>query len=339
MHRDANLTVPTAAVWKIPKPISTDSVRVDDDTVIVLRRHGNPAGPRLVLTHGNGLAIDLYYPFWSLLADDFDLVVYDLRNHGWNEVGALEGHSFQAFARDHDRISEAIVSLYGEKPTVGVFHSISALAALHLPSRGSRYSALVLFTPPMCNTGPRYGDFELLCKRTADMLRVRTPWFQAMEELADLHTYLHYFQLAVPGVYELVARTTLRESRTGLGYELRCPREYEAQIWDDAPGPAVSVDFGSLQCPTKIIASDPALEPDRPTFDYSDANAAGVAHEFMPGASHFLQLEKPEECAAAMLQFLEQHDIVEKKPVRPEPVEGQCSSGVDSQPLSARSPT
>ena len=317
---------------------------MDDDTSIVLRRHGNPAGPRLVLTHGNGLAIDLYYPFWSLLADDFDLVVYDLRNHGWNEVGTLDNHHFDAFARDHDRISEAIALLYGEKPAVGVFHSISALAALHMPSRGSNYSALVLFTPPLCNTGPRYGGFELLCRHTADMLRVRTPWFQTREELAELHTYLHYFQLAVPGVYELVARTTLRESRTGLGYELRCPREYEAQIWDDAPVPAVSVDFGSLRCPIKIIASDPALDPDRPPLDYSNATAVGVDHEFMPGASHFLQLEKPEECVAKMLKFLERHGFVDKKPVRPELVEepalslpkGQCSSGVDPGPLRSR---
>ena len=302
---------------------------MDDGASIVLRRHGNPDGPRLIMSHGNGLAIDLYYPFWSLLVADFDLVVYDLRNHGWNDVGALEDHHFDAFPRDHDRISEAIALLYGEKSAVGVFHSISALAALHLPSRGSNYSALVLFTPPMCNTGPRYGDFELLCRRTADMLRVRTPWFQAREELADLHTYLHYFQLAVPGVYELVARTTLRESRTGMGYELRCPREYEAQIWDDAPIPAVSVDFGSLRCPAKIIASDPTLDPDRPPFDYTDAGAAGVDHEFMPGASHFLQLEKPEECAARMLEFLERHGIVEKKQGSPWPAyaaSGPCQS-------------
>ena len=54
---------PLKAVWEIPEPLSTDGVRVDDDTVIVLRRHGNPEGPRLVLSHGNGLAIDLYYPF------------------------------------------------------------------------------------------------------------------------------------------------------------------------------------------------------------------------------------------------------------------------------------
>ena len=312
---------------------------MDGDAVIVLRRHGNPAGPRLVLSHGNGLAIDLYYPFWSLLADDFDLVVYDLRNHGWNDVGALDDHRVQAFARDHDRISEAIDSLYGEKPTVGVFHSISALAALHLPSRGNRYSALVLFTPPLCNRGPGYREFELLCKHTGDMLRNRTIRFQTREELSELHTYLPYFQRAVPGVLELVARTTLREAEAGQGYELRCPREYEAQIWDEASGPAASVDFGSLRCPTKIIRSDPALDPDRPTFDYRDADAAGVEHELLPDTTHFLQLEKPQECVAMMLRFLVQLGIVEKRPVRPEPVEGQCSSGAETEPLRSGSTT
>ena len=304
------MTVPPPAIWQIPEPLSTDSVKVDDGAVIVLRRHGNPAGPRLVLSHGNGLAIDLYYPFWSLLAAGFDLVVHDLRNHGWNKVGPLENHTLDAFSRDHDTIFEAIASLYGEKPAAGVFHSISALAALHLPSRGSRYSAMVLFTPPLCNTGAsRYREFELRAIRTGDMLGRRAPWFRAREELAEIHTCLPYFQRAVPGVFDLVARTTLREAGSGRGYELRCPREYEAKIWYEVSEPAVSVDFGSLQCPTKIIASDPSLDPDRPNFDCSEA--AGIEHEFLPGTTHFLQLEKPEECAAAMLDFLCRQGFVE----------------------------
>ena len=303
------MTVPAPAVWEIPEPLSTDSVKVDDDATIVLRRHGNPAGPRLVLCHGNGLATDLYYPFWSLLAADFDLVVHDLRNHGWNEVGALENHRFDAFSRDHDRIFAAIGRLYGEKPTAAVFHSISALAGLHLPSRGGNYSAMVLFAPPLCNRGPRYGEFELIAVRTGDMLMRRAPWFRAREELAELHTNLHYFERAVPGVFDLVARTTLRESATGQGYELRCPREYEAKIWYEASQPAVSVDFGSLRCPTRIVPSDPAMDPNRPKFDFS--GAAGVEHEFVPGTTHFLQLEKPEKCAAVMLDFLSRQGFVE----------------------------
>ncbi len=296
------MTGPLAAVWEIPEPLSTFDVQVDDDTVIVVRRHGNPDGPRLVLSHGNGLAIDLYYPFWSLLSSDFDLVVHDLRNHGWNTVSTREGHSVGAFARDHDRVFEAIDSHYGEKPTVGVFHSISALASLHTPSRGGNYSALALFAPPLCNTGPKYDDFELRAKRTADMLRLRTQWFRRREELADLHTNLPYFHRSVPGVFELVARTTLRESVTGRGFELRCPFEYEAQIWDHVSKYAVSVDFAALRCPVKFVSSDPAT-PDlnAPTFDYA---GSGVDHEVVRGTTHFLQLEKPEECAAVLRRFL-----------------------------------
>ena len=72
------------AKWEVPEPLATYQAPVDADTVITLRRHGNPDGPRLVMSHGNGLAIDLYYPFWSLLMDEYDIFMYDLRNHGWN---------------------------------------------------------------------------------------------------------------------------------------------------------------------------------------------------------------------------------------------------------------
>ena len=58
-----------------------------DGASITLRRHGNPTGPRIMFSHGNGLATDLYYPMWRLLMDRFDLVLWDLRNHGWNPVG------------------------------------------------------------------------------------------------------------------------------------------------------------------------------------------------------------------------------------------------------------
>ena len=34
---------------------------------IRVRRHGNPAGMRLMVTHGNGFAADAYLPFWQQL--------------------------------------------------------------------------------------------------------------------------------------------------------------------------------------------------------------------------------------------------------------------------------
>ena len=47
-------------VWEIPQPVSTCEVDLGDGTVTVLRRYGNADGRRLILSHGNGLAIDLY---------------------------------------------------------------------------------------------------------------------------------------------------------------------------------------------------------------------------------------------------------------------------------------
>ena len=292
-------------VWMLPEPISVREVQVDADTRIFLRRHGNPDGPRLVLSHGSGLAVDLYYPFWSLLADDFDLIVYDLRSHGWNDVGALEKHNIPTLVSDHDRILDAIDEEYGEKTQVGAFHSVSALVSLLSPIRGGRYSALVLFDPPLCKPGRSHRDFEEAAVRTAGLIRRRTERFRRREDFSEVLSFLPPFQRLVPGVHDLMARTTLRESSDGSGYELRCPREYEARMVDYASVFAVAMDFDTLRCPVQVIGADPTLPHSYlPTLDMSDVMS--VDYDFLPDATHFLQLEQPGECVAAMRGFLSQ---------------------------------
>ena len=291
------------AQWVVPDPLSTHEVHVDADTVVTLRRHGNPDGPRLVMSHGNGLAIDLYYPFWSLLAADFDLIMYDLRNHGWNNLSPIDNHNVPTLVRDHDRIIEEIDRRYGAKPKVGVFHSLSGMISLLSPEKGSGFSALVLFDPPLCKRGASYDEFDAATVRTAEMTRRRTERFKAMKEFAEFLPYIPAYQRVVGGVCDLVAETTLREQEDGEGYELRCPREYEAQIVDYAAIFAVAVDFGEFLCPVKVIGADPTLPYSYlPTLDLSDIY--GVDYDFLPEATHLLQLEQPEQCVAAMREFL-----------------------------------
>ncbi len=296
------MTAQTA--WELPEPLSTYDVRVDDDTVITLRQHGNPSGPRLVLNHGNGLAIDLYYPFWSLLTDDFDLILYDLRNHGWNTVSNLRNHNVPTLVQDHDTVLEAIDRHYGTKTQIGVFHSISALATLLSPNKGSNFAARVLFDPPLCKPGRSYKDFEDIAIRLAKSTRRRTKHFQTPQQMAELLTYAPHFKRMVPGVFDLFSRTTLRERADGEGYELCCPPEYEAQIIDYATPFAVLVDFQSLLCPTKVIGADPTLPFSYlPSLDLSDVFT--VDYDFLPDATHFLLLEQPQECVKTMLEFIE----------------------------------
>lgn len=292
-------------VWNVPRPLSTVDVRVDEDTVITLRRHGNPEGPRLVLTHGNGLAIDLYYPFWSLLADDFDLIVYDLRNHGWNTASTLENHNIPTLVSDHDLIMEAIDRHFGKKPKIGVFHSVSGLISLLSQTKGSGFEARILFDPPLCKPGRNYFDFEEATALLVALTRRRTHRFKTRESFAQVLGFLPHFKRVVPGVYDLFAKTTLRESPGEKGYELCCPPEYEAQMIDYAGIYAVLIDFGTMKCPTKVIGADPTLQYSYlPTLDLSDIMT--VDYDFLPDATHFLQLEEPEQCVDAMREFIEQ---------------------------------
>ena len=291
-------------IWSVPEPLSVHEVKVDDESSILLRRHGNPDGTRLIISHGNGLAIDFYYPFWSLLTQDFDLIVYDLRNHGWNAVGDLGSHSVPTLVSDHDRILREVGQQFGQKPQVGIFHSVSSLTPLLSESKGSDYSALVLFDPPLCKPGRNFRDFEEAANRMAKSTRRRAHQFKAKSAFTELFGIFPTYKAAVPGTVDLLADTTLRESSDGGGFELRCPREYEAQIIDYASVFGAFIDFAKIRCPVKVLGADPTLPYSYlPSLDPSDISS--VDYDFLPDATHMLQLEQPEECVAIMREFID----------------------------------
>ena len=292
-----------AQVWQVPEPLAVLDVRLGDGAVTTLRRHGNPSGPRIVASHGNSLAIDLYYPFWSLFADEFDLVLYDLRNHGWNTAGPLRSHNVPTLIDDHLRIQEAIRQEFGKKPQAGVFHSLSGLVSLLSPTRGGEFVARVLFDPPLCEFGPAQEEFADVARRAATRTLARTVRYPTREDFAEVLLYMPAFQHVVAGVRRLTARTTLRRSADGDGYSLRCPREHEARIYRYGGQYAALVDFAALACPTMVIGADPAIPYTWfPTTELH--HIPTVDYAWIPGGTHLVQLEQPEACAAATLEYL-----------------------------------
>ena len=68
------------------------------------------------------------------------------------------------------------------------------------------------------------------------------------------------------------------------------------------------LDLSTLICPTKVIGADPTLPyAYLPTFDLSHASA--VDYDFVPQASHFLQLEQPAQCAAMVREYVTNLDV------------------------------
>ncbi len=298
-----------AEVWVVPKPIALHEVIMDDGTRIVLRRHGNPNGQRIVLSHGNGLAIDLYYPFWSLLANEFDLIIYDLRNHGWNTISDQKEHNLPTFVSDHDIVHKEIDVCFGYKPKVGIFHSVSALVALLSPTNGSEFEARILFDPPVCKPDEYPLEYDIATRRVAEMTMRRADWIKNLDEYVDVLNYLPAFNRFVPGALELFTKTTFRKCEGKEGYQLRCPRDYEAQIIYHARSFAVIVDFDNFECPTKVIGADPVLPyAYLPSFDLN--NILSVDYDFIPDATHFLQLEKPGTCVKSVLRFLKKQNLL-----------------------------
>ena len=287
---------------EIPPPVATAQARLDDGTPVAVRRYGNREGRRLLLSHGNGLAIDLYYPFWSRLLDDFDVIVFDLRNHGANPLGAIARHTVPTLCRDFEAIGQTVDQAFGMRPRAGVFHSVSCLAALLSPSLDASYSALVLFEPPLAHGAGATRAMRLACRQAAARTRIRAFRFQSREEFIDLMAAQPAMAHLGPEALRLMARTTLREAAGG-GCELRCPPDYEANVLASIPHFAPRVAADSLPLPVRVVGADPNL----PHYFVPPCDLTGVASvdfRTVAGTTHLAQLEKPEECARLTVEFL-----------------------------------
>ena len=288
---------------KVPAPTAQHEVRAVDGYPILLRRHGNPYGPRLAMSHGNGFAIDAYWPFWSQFVDGFDVFVFDIRSHGRNPVGPLNKHSIPMLAEDLVRVSHEIDHHFGAKRKVGIFHSLTALAVLHARIGVEEFAALVLFDPPMLLPGREMEELEALGSRMGKATRKRREHFGSLERYVKLLSHMTAFNGLDQAKLELFARASLRPAADGNGFRLACPREHEARMWDALYPFARTVDFAAIKCPVKVIGSDPTV-PNSFLPSTVMPELIRLDYDFVPETTHLLQLEEPAECAAFMLDYL-----------------------------------
>ncbi|HMA73743.1 MAG TPA: alpha/beta hydrolase [Xanthobacteraceae bacterium] len=294
---------------EIPTPHAVFDVPLDDGARIRVRRHGNPEGVRLFLSHGNGYAINGYLPYWQHFLDRFDLIVFDFRNHGENVPVTSANHTYAQLSRDLERVYRDVTAKLGNKKAVGIFHSMSGRTAMkHALEIGFRWDALILFDPPNVPPPghPVCPAMEAFEARLTEFARNRRACFASIDELAEDFAQSRVGQAWVPGVHELMAQSVLRKYPDGDGFALVCDPANEASIYAEAMSmnlwPRAS-DFGG---PVKLIGADPELKIGPPTGRANQALGTenGYNYAFVPGAGHMLQLEKPDECAQLTLEFL-----------------------------------
>lgn len=302
-------------ITDIPAPRRSFDAVMEDGAVVRLRQHGNPDGPRLVLGHGNGLAIDGYLPFWSKLLDRYEVLLFDVRNHGQSPPHGASGHDWPTIERDMEAIWQAIRDTLGEKPAIGVCHSLAAVAmATHAIRTPERWRALVLFDPPIF---PRDGHELQPAQREsmnaiADRALRRVEHFDEHEGLIAQFTHGRAFQRWIAAAPELMARAILRPDAERGGWTLICDRELEALIFRGNDDPTVWPDLATLDIPVRLICGDPEVEDAQLPSLICRAMAAElpIEYEAIPNTGHMLQIEDPEASVRAMEAFFAAHGLV-----------------------------
>ncbi len=289
--------------WEVPEPREAFEVSASRRTTIHVRRHGNPDGHRLLITHGNGLAIDHYFPFWFHLLDDCDVFVHDLRNHGWNETTNRRHHSVPVFTDDTLRIMKAIRKRCGDKPIIGVYNSISTLqASLLALTHPDQYEALIFYCPPLCVPGISQVDFDSACIQLANQCLSRPPTYDSMATYRSTLRRMPQMAGIDDDCLDLIAQTTVRARDDGQ-LDLRCPPEFESQAMKYLPAWA-TLDVQRMKPPLKLVGADPTLPSFLPNLNFRQL--AGFNFDFVPESSHLLQMENPELCAEILLDFVMQ---------------------------------
>lgn len=291
-------------------PLATVNLQLSDGAEILLRQHGRPGAPRLVLSHGNGLAIDGYAAFWSHLCADYEVIVFDMRNHGRNPVHDIAQHRFDRLALDIGEVFDGVAKAFGSGPCVGIFHSMSAIAATSwLAAAGPFCDALVLVDPPVYPpAGHQLEQSELSeMNALAERASRRPTDYESPDELSAVFSKGRAFSRWVPGAAHDMANATLRYREETGRWQLCCPREFEAVIYATNNQPiAWQTLAGALTAPMLLLGADPKLEGQMQPGLLCEALAQIGQFEYQPIAetTHFLQIEKPMACIELIERFL-----------------------------------
>lgn len=295
-----------------PEPHEVLTVEAHDGAVILARRHGNPGGPRVYLSHGNGFAIQGYYVYWRHFLDDFEVVLHDIRNHGMNPFHDADAHHYGNFVKDWQTLRDAVEAEWGAKPSAGLHHSAAALTTLnHIHDTGWMWDALVLFDPPIM-PGPDHPmreEAQVFEDFMASFAAKRPDRFKEPQELADGFKANKGLAGWAPGSHELMARSILRQETETGDWVLACPRQVESDLYAANKRSEL---WGKLPAATPhgerilVINGDPTLPWAKVPSKLGPELSVtfGLQQTHVAGTSHLLQLEEPEQCAALTRDFL-----------------------------------
>jgi len=264
-------------------------------------------GPETHLLHANGFCAGTYTPFVKHLVSDIKVIATDIRGHG-DSIGQTLGriNHWKIFADDLKNFIEKKMSY----PVIGIGHSLGAvttyMAAATYPHL---FSGIILIDPVILPKRILYllnalkftgliGKFHL-----ASGARRRKRIFNGKNEALQRFTSGRgIFKTWSPEFVDAYLECGLLEEDENTAI-LKCDPELEAQIFESAPTDAWK--FASMiSCPVLAIRGEKSdtFYPD--AADSLKKYIKDYTLVTVPNTGHFVPMEKPEECAEIIKNFI-----------------------------------
>lgn len=264
---------------------------------------GQAAGPPLLLLHATGFLAAIWRPIAEALARQFRVVALDQRGHGDSDPSreGPNGYRFEAFAADLQRVIEALAL---DGAVVAGHSSGGTTIVTHAALYPGVIRRAVLIEPILPRrdwyTQPPGGRTP---NSLADGARKRRAVWPNRDEIFESYRTRPAFQTWRQDVLRLYVDEGTFERDDGQ-VELKCPPEIEGQFFDAVRHIDPWEMLSHLRCPTLVLwGADSHLHGRGLDRQLEEAlpNARTVV---VPGTTHFLPQERPDEVARLIQEFL-----------------------------------
>ncbi len=257
--------------------------------------------------HANGFCAGTYNPFVKYLISDLKITATDVRGHGDSTAHTSRRiRHWNIFAEDLKNFIDKKMNA----PVIGIGHSLGAvttyMAAAMYPNL---FSGIILIDPVIL---PKRILFMMSLMRLTGFIgkfhlakgaRRRKKEFSSKQEALRRFTNGRgIFKTWSPEFVDAYLECGLLEADENTAV-LKCDPELEAQIFESAPADAWS--YGrKIKCPVLAIRGEKS-----DTF-YADAaeSLKKTIKDYtlvtILGTGHFVPMEKPEECARVIREFI-----------------------------------